>query len=110
MLFVRENFVLHRQENARAVHQVNDGNAVFHGDFLRPEVLLSCDGEPGSSLHRSIVGNGDDQPAFNVAHLHDNTTSRAAAFLFIHAFASQCPDFDGTRAGIEEAIEAFPCG
>ena len=48
--------------------------------------------------------------AFNVAHLHDNTTSRAAAFLFIHAFSSQCPDFNGTRAGIEEAIEAFPCG
>ena len=110
MLFVWENFVLHRQENARAIHQVNDGNAVFHGDFLCTQVFLSCDREPGSSLHRSIVGNGNDQPAFNVAHLHDDATSRAATLLFIHAFASQCPDFDRTRAGIEEAIEAFPCG
>ena len=87
VFFVGENFVLHRQEDARAVHQVNDGNAVFHGDFLCTQVFLSGDGEPSSCLYRGIVGDGDDQPAFDVAQLHNDAPSWAAPFFLIHALA-----------------------
>ena len=34
VLFIRENFVLHGQVNPGAVYQVDDGQVVFHGNFL----------------------------------------------------------------------------
>ncbi len=39
VLLVRENLVLHGQEGAAGIDQIDAGQAVFQGDFLRPQVL-----------------------------------------------------------------------
>jgi len=41
MFFVGEYFILHGQEYAGAVDQVDDRQAIFHRYFLCPQVLLA---------------------------------------------------------------------
>jgi len=50
MLFIGEDLILHRQEDASAVHQVNDRQMIFHGDLLHTQVFLTRNGEPAPAF------------------------------------------------------------
>ena len=53
---VREDLVLHRQEGAPRVDQIDAGQVVLLGDLLRPDVLLDCHRVVRAPLYGRIVG------------------------------------------------------
>src|SRR5690606_12905822 len=71
VLLVGEDLVLHGEEHAGAVHEVDDGQAVLHGDLLRAEVLLARHGEPRAGLHGGVVGHHDALALADIAD-HDH--------------------------------------
>ncbi len=60
---VGEDLVLHRQEGAAAVNQVDAGQVILLGDLLRPQVLLDGEGIVGAALHSGVVGDDNDLAA-----------------------------------------------
>jgi len=52
---VGEDLVLVRQVRAAGVDQVDAGQAVLRGDFLRAQVLLHRHREVGAALDRGVV-------------------------------------------------------
>ena len=57
MFFVGKNFVLHRKVYPGTVDQVNDGNFVFHRNFLGAQIFLCRNRKPGTRLDSCVIGN-----------------------------------------------------
>jgi hypothetical protein len=71
VLAIRKHLVLHGQERAAGVHQVDARQAVLQRDLLRAQVLLHGDGEVRAALHRGVVGDDDDRHAANAPDAGD---------------------------------------
>ena len=69
---VGEHLVLHRQEGAAAVDEVDAGQPVDPGHLLRPEVLLDRDGVVGAALDGGVVGDDDALAAADPADAGDD--------------------------------------
>ena len=107
MFFVGEDFVLHGQEDACAVHEVDDGQAVFHGDFLGAQVFLSGDGEPGPGFDGGVVGHDDALPSADVAYAGDDASGGASAVFFVHLMACEGAEFEEGCVFVYEGVNAF---
>jgi hypothetical protein len=103
VLLVRKNFVLHGQEGAAGIDQIDAGQPVFHGDFLRPQMLFHGQRVIGAALHRRIVGDDHAFDAFDAADAGDHRGRRDIAA--IHAIGGELADFQKGRAGVEQAID-----
>ena len=66
VLAVGEDLVLHRQEDARRVDQVDDRQAVFERDLLRAQDLLDAERELRPGLDRGVVGDHHDVAAVDL--------------------------------------------
>ncbi len=84
MFLVGEYLVLHRQVHTCTIHQVNNGQPVFHGNFLHPQILLACYGKPCTCLNRLVVGHNYTLPAAYITNTGNGTTCGAAALRFVH--------------------------
>ena len=107
MLFIGEDFILHGQVNARAVHQINDGEPVFSGNFLGAQILFAGDRKPGAGLYRGVVGHHDALSAAHVANDHHHTASRAAAVFGVHFITGESAHFDARLARVEQVVDAL---
>src|SRR5438309_10488781 len=72
---------------------------VFNCNLLKAEVLLACNGEPGSSLYRLVIGHDHALPAAYISSSADGAACRASALFLIHlktgerAYLSECAPF-----------------
>lgn len=73
MLLVGEDFVLHGQIHASAVHEVHNGQTIFDGDFLSTQVFLACDGEPGTGFDRGVIRHCDAWFPMNPSDFNNHT-------------------------------------
>ena len=71
VLLVGKHLILHRQEGAARIDQVDAGQMVFGSDFLRPQMLLDGQRIVGTALHRRIVGNDHAFDAVDAADAGD---------------------------------------
>ncbi len=108
MFLVRKNLILHREIHARGVHQINYGQTVFQGDFLRSQILLSGNRKPGARFYRSIIGDDNTLPAFYSANSHDHTTGRTTAVLFVHSVTRKTPQLKKGTPVVNQIINALP--
>ena len=92
MLFVCKYFVLHGQVDSSTVHQVNNGQTVFHGNFLGSQVFFAGDGEPGPRLDGWVVGHHHAKSVLDSSQNHHHTAGRAPPFLFELTPAGQGSD------------------
>ena len=109
MLFVRKDLVLHRQVDSGAVHQVNNGQAVFHGNFLGSQVFFAGDGEPGPRFDGRVVGHHHAKSVLDSSQDHHHTAGRAAPFLFVLTPTGQGSDLEARASGIQQGIHPFTC-
>ena len=68
---VGEDLVLHRQERAAGVDEVDAGQAVLEGDLLRAQVLLHRHRVVGAALDGGVVGDDHDVAAVHEADAGD---------------------------------------
>ena len=101
---VRKDLVLQRQERAAGIDQVDAGQAVLAGDFLRAQVLLHRHREVGAALDGGVVG---DDHHFLVHHPADAADhARGGRGIVVHAFGGERRDFQERRARVEQGGDA----
>ncbi|MNS68937.1 hypothetical protein D3C72_1022380 [compost metagenome] len=103
MVAVGEDLGLVRQVGAARIDQVDAGQIVLLGDFLRPQVLLHRHGEVGAALHRGVVGDDHDLAARDAPDAADHAC--AGGFIPIHAVGGQLADLEEGRAGVQKALD-----
>ena len=95
-----KNSILIRQVDAGGIHQINDWNAVAHGDFLRPQDLGDGLWPPRTGLHGSVVGHDDCRAPLDFADPGDNARRRRLTIVAV--IGDQEPDLHKPRARIQQ--------
>ena len=101
VLLVGEDLVLHRQEDAGRIDEVDDGEVVFEGDLLGAEVLLGRHGKPRAGLDGGVVRDDYAQPALDAPEHDDDARRRAAADVLVHPVGRPQPDLQEVAAVAE---------
>ena len=110
VLLVRKDLVLHRQVDARRVHEVEDRDVVFQGDLLGAQVLLRGDRKPRAGLHGGVVGDDHAEAARDVPQAHHGTACGAAALLLVHLVAGKQAELLEVVRGVHERFDALARG
>ncbi|MNV03306.1 hypothetical protein D3C71_935670 [compost metagenome] len=103
MIAVGKHLVLIGQVRAAGIHQINTGQAVFSGDFLRAQMFLDRQRIIGAALHRRIIGDND---AFTARHPADAGDDPGGGNGFVIDFVSgELREFKKWAAGIEKRFD-----
>ena len=101
---VGKHLVLHRQERAAGVDEVDAVQVVLLGDRLGAQVLLDRERVVGAALHRGVVGDDHAVAAGDLADAGDDAGARHLAL--VHPVGGQRRDLEERRAGVEHVVDA----
>ena len=104
VLLVGEHVVLHRQERAAGVDEVDARQPVVGGDGLRAEVLLHGDRVVGAALDRRVVGDDHGLPAADPADAGDDAGARHSLLCVVHPGRGQWAQLEERAAGVEQPV------
>ena len=102
---VGKHFVLHRQEGATGVNEVDARQVVFMGDGLRSDVFLDRHGVVRSTLDSGVVGNEEALASVDHADAGDDT-GRVCSSV-VEVVSSKRREFQEGRTGVNDALDAF---
>ena len=108
VLAVGEHLVLHRQERAAGVDEVDAGQPVVGGDGLRAQVLLDRDRVVGAALDGRVVGDdhalaaADPADAGDDAGAGDGSPWRPGA---VHPGRGERAELEERAAGVEQPVD-----
>ena len=92
VLTVGEHIVLVGQVGTARVNQINAGQVVLLGHFLRTQMLLDRHGVVGATLHRSVVAHNHAIHAIDAANAGNHAGARGvfdAFFVEVHGVCCQ---------------------
>ena len=105
MMRVGEDLVLAGEVGAARIDEVDAGQPVLGGDFLRAQMLLHGERIIGAALHRRVVGDDHGEAARDLADAGDEG---ACGHIFpIDIVGGELADFEEGGARIEQAFDAF---
>ena len=110
IVLVGTNLVLHRQEHARRVDQIDERQPALEGDALRTEHLLARHWDERARLHRRVVGDDHHRAARHAADAGDDTRGGKHAPLPVQAVRRPQPQFEKLRRLVHERRDALPRG
>jgi len=110
MLLIREDFVLHGQENAGAVDEIDYRQMVLHCDLLEPQVFFPGDREPCARFHGLVVSEDHALAPADRAQSGDGATGGAAALLLVHFKTRESADLDKGRSFVDEVLDPLAGG
>ena len=100
---VGEDLVLHRQEGAAGVDQVEAGEPVLQRHLLGPQVLLDRHRVVRAALDRGVVGHDHAEPARDPPDAGDPPGGRGASA--VHPVGRQRGQLQEGRAGVEQGVD-----
>ena len=100
MIAIGEDLVLHRQERAAGIDQVDARQPVLPRDLLCAQMLLHGERKIGAALHRRIVRDDDALASGNAADAGDDAGGRH--LVVVEAVGRQLRQFQERRAGIDQ--------
>ncbi len=105
MLPVGEHLVLHGQEGAAGIHQIEAGQAQPLGDGLGPQVLFHRERVVGAPLDGGIVHHQQAEPASNLAEPRDDA---GGGYRFVIDLpGSQRREFEKRGSRVKQLVDAF---
>src|SRR5262249_27308923 len=110
VVLVGEDLVLQRQEDAGAVHEVDERQAVLEGDALGAEHLLAGGGGEGPGLDGGVVGDDHDAAAADAADAGDDASGGGAAPFLVHAPGGPQGQLKEGSVGVEQTVNTFAGG
>ncbi len=108
VLAVGEDLVLHRQEDAGRVDEIDHRQAVLERDLLRPQDLLDAERELRAGLHRGVVGDDHDVATVDPADPGDDAAAGCPAPLGVHAVGRPEADLEEGALRIAERRDPLP--
>ena len=103
VLAVGEDLVLHRQERAAGVDQVDAGQPVLQRHLLRAQVLLHRHRVVGAALDGGVVGDDDALAAGDPADAGDDPGGRRVAV--VEAVRGQRRELEERAARVEQGVD-----
>ncbi len=100
---IGKHLVLQRQVGAARVHQVQAGQMVLQGHFLRAQVFLDRHRIVGAALDGGIVGHDHAGTSVDAADAGDHAAGRHLAL--VHVVGGQQGQFEEGRSGIDQQID-----
>ena len=107
-VLAREDAVLVGEIDARRIHQVDDRQAIAHGDLLRAQNLRDGLRPPGAGLHGGVVGHNHGRPAFDPAEARDD--AGGGSLPVIAVVGDEQADFQEGGTRIEQTLDALARG
>ena len=109
VLAVGEHLVLHRQEGAAGVDEVDAGQPVVAGDRLRAEVLLDRDRVVGAALDGRVVADHHALAPADPADAGDDAGRRDGVRVVrpraVHPGRGQRAQLEERAAGVQEPVD-----
>ena len=90
------------------IDEINNGQAIAHGDFLRAQNLVNGFRPPGTGLHGGVVGDDYSRASLDVSDASDNPRARSLAIIFV--VGDQQPDFQKQGSRINKFRHPFTRG
>lgn len=106
VLAVREDLVLHGQEGAAGVDEIDTGEAVVEGDLLRAQVLLHRHRVVRAALDGGVVGDDDALPPAHPADPGDDPGGRGLSV--VQPVGGEGSELQEGRAGVEQGVHPVP--
>ncbi len=107
---VGEDILLQRQEDSRAVDEVDQRHPCTTRNLLRADDLLARHREERARLHRGVVGDDHAEAALHLPDARDHTRRGRAAILAVHVPGVHEPCLEQGRARIKESFDALARG
>src|SRR6185437_3801674 len=107
MFFIGEYFVLHGQEDAGAIDDIDHRQMVFHRDLLETEVLFTCDRKPGTCFYGLVVGEDDELAVADISDAGNGAAGGTAALFFIELESGESAELDEWGILIQEIPDAL---
>ena len=106
VLLVGEHVVLHRQERAAGVDEVDARQPVGPGHLLRAQVLLDRDRVVGAALDGGVVGDDHALAARDPADAGDDAgRGDGVAAVVVHPGRGQRAQLEERAAGVEQPVD-----
>ncbi len=99
IVLVGENLILHREEHAGRIDEVENRQLVIQRKSLGPQHFLARGGKERAGFHRRVVHDDDTQPLHDAPEPHHHAGRRDAARLGVHAFGGPEAQFEEVRQG-----------
>ena len=111
VLAVGEDVVLHRQERAPGVDEVDAGQVIVARDRLCAQVLLDGHRVVGAALDGGVVGDDHHLAALDTADAGDDAGGGHRVVLTrsaVHAIGSERAQLEERAARVEQAVDPIP--
>ncbi len=105
MIAIREHLVLVRRIRAARIHQIDAGQIVLGGNFLRSQMLLHRQWKVGAAFDGRIVA--DDHAIAPRDAADAGNQARSRCFVAIHSVGRGQSDLEKRCGWIEEARDAI---
>ena len=105
VLAVRKDLVLHRQEGAAGIHQVDAREPVLPRDLLGAEVLLDGERVVRAALHRRVVRDDHALPPLDDADPGDHPCR--GRVVVVEAVRRERVQLEERRLGVEEPVDTL---
>ena len=110
IVFVGEDVVLQREEDAGGVDEIDQREAILDGDFLGAENFFGGGGKEGAGFDGGVVGDDHVTAAADRADAGDDAGGRRAAPFGIHAPGGPQIEFEECGIGIDQLIDPLARG
>ncbi len=106
MISIGEDLILHGQESASGVHEIDAREAILSRDLLGSQMLLYGHRVIGPALDRRIVGDDHAQSSAHRADPGDDPGGRC--LIVVHPLGSEWGDLEERGALVEQGFDAIP--
>ena len=105
VLGVGEYLVLHGQEGAARVDEIDAGQPVLERDLLRAQVLLDREREVGAALDGGVVGDDEDRAVVHEPDARDDAGARR--LVVVEAVGGERRDLEERAALVQQRVDAI---
>src|SRR4029077_18927767 len=107
IVFIRKNFVLHWQEHAGRIDEVNERKRTFKCDPLRANHLLGGRRKKRAGFHGCVVSDDHARNALDVTDAGHNSRRRDFSPLLVHFVRRPEPNLEKWRVLIQQMTKTF---
>src|ERR1700693_1480322 len=108
IIFIRKNFILHRQKDARGIDEIDDRKGALKGNPLSAQKLLARRWKERTRFHGRIIRNDHAWNATNVSDPCDHSRSDNVPPLLVHFVSCPEADLEELRVFIQELGDPLP--
>src|SRR4029453_10502231 len=107
IIFVWKNFILHRQEHASRIDEINNRQRAFKSDALGANQFFGRLRKERAGFYRRVVGDNHAGNTGNISDSSNRARGGNLSPLLVHFVSSPKTDLEKRRIFVEQVTDAF---